>query len=225
MIPHRAFFVWLGQPMPTWAAENIRRFRELNPEFEVIVCEGEGNMPPAWKEQCRTLRGKHGLCQQADLIRVWLLLEHGGWYFDTDFVFLRPMNELYAEFDRFPRGAFLTRHKGRLNLIANGVIGARADSNLLTSLRYALDQTVGRHSQPEWGAFGPQLYTRLITLNPDLAQVADTPLFYPYPDKIQESQRAAKAIYESDYAPEVISENAPGNPYALHFSMQGNLTL
>ena len=225
MIPRRVFFIWLGSPIPGWAAENVRRFRSLNPKFEVSVCGDDEDLPMTWRQRCQTLRGKYALCQQADLIRVWLLLTHGGWYFDTDFVFLRPMDELYDEFSGFPRDAFLTRHKGRLNLIANGVIGAEADSSLLLALRQELEHTIERHSPPEWGDFGPALYTNLIARQPGLAHIADTPLFYPYPDKIKEAKRAANAIYESDYAPEVVSENAPGNPYALHFSMQGDLTL
>ncbi len=224
MIPPDVHFVWLGSPLPSWAAENIRRFVDINPEFAVEL-HGDECLIPEWRGAYAAQDGKYRWSNRSDLVRACILRDRGGWYFDTDFIFLRPMRELYAEFAGFPKGAFLTRHKGEIDLVANGVIGVEADCPFMDVLWEAMNDRVLRVKGTDWGGYGPALYTRLAR-GPAAAMVdvAETPLFYPFPDLVPESRAAAKEIVGSDYDPEVVAR-LTGRAFAMHFSMQGDLDL
>jgi len=218
-IPRAVHFIWIGSDIPQWAAENVRRFRELNPEFSVHV-HGDEILHEGWRPGYEAIAGEHCCSRRADLLRLSALAAFGGgWYFDTDFIFFRSMAELYDEFDEFPRGMLLTRHQGKMDLIANGVIGARDDAEFFQILWRRVSQLASQPINRQWETYGPALYTSLVQQYPTLVHVANTSLFYPFPDRVTEARTEAKRIYREGYR-----HDLPGNPYAMHFSMMDDTT-
>lgn len=91
-IPRLAHFVWLGCPMPPTIARNVARFRELHPGWIVnVVSDVPADMPEDLKRGCDKV---DQLCQRADLIRLWLLKTHGGFYIDADVLAVRSFEPL-----------------------------------------------------------------------------------------------------------------------------------
>lgn len=99
-IPKLAHFIWLGDdPLPETYARCLWEFKELNPDLPTVLweCVPE-EVPQSIKDmvdQCEYPQ------QKSDILRVWLLIQYGGIYFDVDIVWARPLPA-----SMFQRGAF-----------------------------------------------------------------------------------------------------------------------
>ena len=65
-IPRIIHFVWLGPPMPDWAADNIRLFKELNPEFLCHV-HGQEALLPILTPAFNSVSGEHVFARKSDV--------------------------------------------------------------------------------------------------------------------------------------------------------------
>jgi len=101
MIEKTIHYVWLGKgKIPENYAAFIRGWRELHPGWEIIKwsednfdCEGNSWVKAAIEQENWALA--------ADVIRSYVLLNHGGVYLDTDVELLKPLDDLIAENDFF----------------------------------------------------------------------------------------------------------------------------
>lgn len=89
MIPKRAIFYWEGPEMTWLRKQSIETFRVLNPSWTIDVIDGE-DIP---------IRGSTRLAivGRSDWARYKALLAGGGVYFDTDFVFCKPIPDSWLE--------------------------------------------------------------------------------------------------------------------------------
>lgn len=76
-------YVWFGNEEPKWVNCQVNQWRQLCPDFEII----------RWNENNTDIScfpwGKQALKDKkwafvSDLVRLQVLYEQGGWYFDTD---------------------------------------------------------------------------------------------------------------------------------------------
>ena len=83
MIPKRAFFMWEGPGKLSWLRQlSIDTFMKHNPDWQVDLI--------------RVPHKARLLSEQAtDIFRYAELATNGGYYFDTDVVFYRPVPEEY----------------------------------------------------------------------------------------------------------------------------------
>lgn len=169
VIPPIVHFVWLGSPLPTTAANLIKRFKKLNPSLKVkLWTKIPAKMPAVLRAAAEKMPQ---LCQQADLVRLWVLSTHGGIYLDTDIYFLRSMEGL-RHYENF-----IVR--GNDKRIFNGVMGfAKSNPVLCLLLRKAcaLAPTAG----PEMirTLFGPRLVTDFHSEHPGQLNVLPSHYFY-----------------------------------------------
>lgn len=84
LIPRRAFFYWGGTTMPWIRKKSLESFRQLNPDWEVVLLD---------ETYCPDLSAPDQVVR-SDMTRYLALSERGGWYFDTDIVFIRSMDAL-----------------------------------------------------------------------------------------------------------------------------------
>lgn len=83
MIPNRIAFAWVSdKPMSWLRLQSVQTFARHNPGWDITVIHERpaGDLP---------------LDTQADLVRWRWLAERGGWFADTDIVFMRPMPSTY----------------------------------------------------------------------------------------------------------------------------------
>ena len=236
MIPKTINFVWIGPAMPSWAADNIALFRRLNPDF---VCEihGEEALLPFLHPVYAAIDGEHVWSRRCDVLRVSVLLQHGGWYFDADFLPLRPLVEVYRDQANFPRETYLAhgdvvelRHRftpqeaEKRRWIANGIIGTTADSAFLAcALRGIL--MAHRDRQRTWDCYGPRLFTEIVEHYPGIAHVGRMDDWFRL-GGIQERREAYRRIRQAGYTAEAIqTELGDALPYAFHQSMQDEVEL
>ena len=92
LIPRVARFIWIGCSMPAREHAAVDQFRRLHPGWKVEVCRDyPGDMPEALVEEAAA-GGKRA--NQTDVWRLWLLWTRGGFHFDTDMIFVRPVDDL-----------------------------------------------------------------------------------------------------------------------------------
>lgn len=89
MVPKLIHFVWVNPPLPRLVRFVIQRWRGLNPDWQIMMHEkpvSEGSIASLYD------RAKAKV-QKADLVRLDVLNQYGGWYFDTDVIPLAPLSE------------------------------------------------------------------------------------------------------------------------------------
>jgi len=235
-IPKLISFVWIGPPMPDWAQDNIRLFRELNPDFAIQVCDERALLSflrPVYEQ----IEGEHLWSRRSDVLRISVLLQFGGWYFDTDILPLRPLAEVYRDQGGFPRETYLvvgdtvalrhcfaTDEDATRPWIANGIIGTTSDSAFLSSvLRSILMRNC--ENRRGWGDFGPAVFTEIIEHFPGIAHVGRCDDWFRL-DSAADRRTAYKRIREAGYSAESIhTEFGDFLPYGFHHDMQDTLEL
>ena len=94
-------YVWLGsKDVPERFAAFIENWRRLHPEWEVIRWNEE-NFDCESHEWVKLAMRQKNYSLAADVIRSWVLLNHGGVYLDTDVELFKPLDELADENDFF----------------------------------------------------------------------------------------------------------------------------
>jgi hypothetical protein len=83
VIPRRAMFYWEGGEMSWLRKQSIESFRRLNPGWDVALIDGSG-LPIAPKSLL-------SIVHRSDWGRYRALHQYGGFYFDTDIIFTRPI--------------------------------------------------------------------------------------------------------------------------------------
>jgi len=223
-IPRLVHFVWVGPDMPDWARANVEMFKRLNPDFRFLL-HGKEILIEQFRAGYEAIEGKHEWARKSDLLRLSALLKLGGWYFDCDFLPLRPLRDIYDDHDAFPEGCFLTQ--GTPTLVANGIIGAAVNAEFMGVLR----EEVGRLAAPgkslSWGAYGPQLYTALARKHAAAIRIGQQEMFYPFQDRAVSREVYAQLRDEGFNATAIERSfrDFPVMPYMMHMSMQDELEL
>ena len=89
MMEKNIHFVVLGE-LPSWAALNIQRFHDMNPDWLVRFHDGDFIMPNEYRMALAKVEAVGG---QSDIMRLAALDVWGGWYFDWDVYSINPISE------------------------------------------------------------------------------------------------------------------------------------
>ena len=179
MIPRIIHFVWLGSDIPHWFTPILKKFKELNPDYRVET-HGEEALSERYSLPYGHLSRPSS---KSNLLRLSLLREHGGWYFDCDFVPIRPIDDIVADYGNIPRGFFLARQRHDREVspshhVSNGVIGAAPDSRAWA----VVDEEFAKVPGPPYArVFGPDLMTRVAGRCGPAISVGQPKEFYPFP--------------------------------------------
>lgn len=175
MIPRVIHFVWIGGPMPEWALRNICQFRSLNPDYAVRI-HGEDALDP-------TLRAVYDtadqLASKADIIRYCVLAREGGWYFDTDFWPLRPLDDAIRAWQLDGSKLYISKIRGHLSgdrmPYANGILACEAGN---AAMEWIIDRV---RNTPYQGTvtYGPALFNDLVREIPRSLVIAEAPWWFP----------------------------------------------
>ena len=149
MIPKRAIFFWEGPEMSWLRKQSIRSFRTLNPTWEVVVIDGSGIPIPTDSSFEAVLR--------SDWARYRELATNGGFYFDTDIVFCKPIPDSWLNHD-----LILTMCQDRV-ISHIAALGSSRGNAWFAMLDEACGQTFREGEIYSYQFFGIQLATRMAT--------------------------------------------------------------
>lgn len=236
MIPTLIHFVWLGPPMPEWAAKNIELFQKLNPGF-ICRVHDEESLLPFLSSAYHNTTGEHLLSRRSDVLRISVLAQYGGWYFDCDFLPIRSLTEVYRDQGDFPRECYVARgdwvtqrHQvGRSEdkdraWIANGVIGTTANSPFLSCVLRGILLADVRGVQ-SWDGYGPKLFTEIAECFPGIVHIGRFDDWFR-PQSRDECMAAYRRIRNAGYSRVVMMKELGDDlPYAFHVGMQDETEL
>lgn len=149
--------------------KNIDTARELHPGWEILVWQDPVDQAPFrlakyWKKS-------NSGAQLADLIRLEVVFQRGGFYLDSDFVIQRSLEPLrmFEFVVASEDGAMLT----------NAFFGAVPQSAAAKKLIDELDGEEPDWTVPPYATTGPSLFTRELKWRDDVT-VLPRESFYPY---------------------------------------------
>lgn len=103
----RINFVWVNDnDIPKWAVQNVARYRDLNPNYEVKLHAGDANslkrhlckeLLDTW-ETTYSIHGQMQQIIQGDLLKLSIARRLGGWSIDVDTWPFYPMDRLINVF-------------------------------------------------------------------------------------------------------------------------------
>lgn len=211
MLPKLLHFIWIGRPMPDWAAACINEFRRLNPGYEVRL-HGEDILLPEYVPAYSRISD---VCTKSDLLAISAVQRWGGWYWDTDNWPFRGVDGIVEAYQLDGDRMFVAEQHGQRNLalkIANGVLAATPDWSGWSLVREAVVTASTRIGRCD---FGPVLFTCLVDEHPDLFTVGAWPWFYP-----AEIGRAARlfpaCIRGAPRFPRRLAPTGGQLPFAMH---------
>ena len=95
-------YCWFGSPVPEAVRQNVRKWKELNPDFEIIEWN-ESNIDVSRFEFGRRCLEQNKWGFLGDIVRLQALVEHGGFYLDCDVELFQPLSRLPVD-HRFTLG-------------------------------------------------------------------------------------------------------------------------
>ena len=97
MIPKKIHYCWFGgAPKPKLAYRCIDSWKRYCPDFEIIEWN-ESNFDVNMNGYTRMCMEQKKYAFLSDFVRLWVVAEQGGIYFDTDVELIRPIDELLEE--------------------------------------------------------------------------------------------------------------------------------
>lgn len=126
MIPKIIHQVWVGQQEPEFIAKAMQSVKDKNPEYEYILHGNEAIK----KYHLEHLYGEVPHAFIADMIRIRVLQESGGWYLDADMTAKHGLEKLP---DSIHEAEFCTLQTdfGKGLVLANGMIGVSEEYDLI----------------------------------------------------------------------------------------------
>lgn len=188
-------------------------FRRLNPGYEIKI-HGEESLDSDW-------RRRYSRCQKfsskSDIIRYCVLAREGGWYFDSDFWPLRPLDDAVRAWQLDGTTLFISKIRGHLSgdklPYANGILGCAPGH---PAIRYLRDRVL---DTPFMGTvtYGPALVNDLVREMPAKLTVAEPGWFFPV--TIDQTMSAAPYIIQGRSAElRGLREHTAGQlPFGAHF--------
>ena len=97
MIPKKIHYVWFGgKPLTPLAERCLASWREFCPDYEIVRWD-ETNFDVRANRYCREAVAAGKWAFASDYARLWVLVNEGGIYMDTDVEVLRPLDRFLGE--------------------------------------------------------------------------------------------------------------------------------
>ncbi len=223
-IPRIMHFVWVQGEPPAWAKAIMAFWQRMNPHYQLMLHD-ESAVAPEHQHIFDTVltdrTNKNHIVSKADIIRVDVLRQYGGWHIDMDFMPLAPIDEIWHAFQ--PQDFMCLRHfRGRL---CNGFMAATIAARMWEPFYAEWDKP----SNPN--AWGPYSITPLENLKHlNLAVVPPIGSFFP--NAAKEGAPAIKIASDLLTGRTTVGKarrqlSCCGHPpvYAFHIGLGGKQTL
>jgi hypothetical protein len=212
-IPRKVHLIWIGGEPPDYLKLFLGTFQEHFSEFEIKVWGNKEltrkNFPKTidFIRKAKKLQGKQMIddygekmynfklepltyskwAQITDLMRLEIVYNHGGYYFDTTFEILKPMYNLLNRKEKFVGCNEYPRFKNA-DILSNSFFGAIKHSPILHKLLSLRNlNKINLHTMAVDFETGPGYLRRGITTN-DNVHIFPSKLFYPFVEEYSPGQ-------------------------------------
>lgn len=151
MIPRKIHYIWFGgNPLPQEAKDCIASWKKYCPEYEIVRWD-EANFDLGQNSYVEEAYRAKKWAFVSDYARLWILVNYGGVYMDTDVELLKPIDSMlnHRAFSGFESN----------NAIPTGIMGCEKGYTLFREL---LDDYDGRHFLRKDGTF--DLKTNVVAI-------------------------------------------------------------
>lgn len=149
MIPKIIHQIWVGDfKLPRREQKLVNEIRDMHPEYEYMFWTVPPKLPDNvqyWYDKFYSIKN-YAFC--ADLLRIWVVKEFGGFYLDVDFKLVKPLDD-FLNYD----GLFLYHNEEDLT-IPNNIFGAKKN---LDVLNYCIEEI---HINYSW--YGPSWFGNVV---------------------------------------------------------------
>lgn len=129
-IPRIMHFVWVQGEPPDWAKAIMAYWQRMNPHYKLMLHD-ESAVAPEHQHIFDTVltdrTNKNHIVSKADIIRVDVLRQYGGWHIDMDFMPLATLDEIWRAFQ--PQDFMCLRH-WRRDTLCNGLMAGTTDARI-----------------------------------------------------------------------------------------------
>ncbi|MCL1945227.1 MAG: hypothetical protein FWF56_05450 [Firmicutes bacterium] len=139
-IPKKIHYIWLGGgEMSQSIKDCMSTWSKVCPDYEIIAWN-EHNYDMTQNQLIKNAVRAQNWALAADIMRVEILLKHGGIYLDTDVELIKPFDDLLEY-------SFFIGYESKL-WCNNAIIGSQANHSLLKHVLavYNIDATVDKHT-------------------------------------------------------------------------------
>jgi len=212
-IPKRIHLIWIGGEQPDYLKMFIKSFHQHLPEFEIKVWGNKDlnrkNFPKTFDyiKKAKTIHGKQMVdaygekmydfkldpltyskwAQITDLMRLEIVYNNGGYYFDTTFEILKPLYQLFNRKENFVGCNEYPRFKNA-PILSNSFFGAIKNSPILKRLltKNKLNKIDFYEMAVDFET-GPG-YLRSAILKSDNFHIFPSTYFYPFVEEYSPGQ-------------------------------------
>jgi mannosyltransferase OCH1-like enzyme len=212
-IPRKVHLIWIGGEPPDYFKLFLGTFNQYMPEFEIKVWGNKEltrkNFPKTidFIRRAKKLQGKQMIddygekmydfklepltyskwAQITDLMRLEIVFNHGGYYFDTTFEILKPMYNLLNRKEPFVGCNEYPRFKNA-DILSNSFFGAIKHSRILHKLLSLQNlNKINLHTMAVDFETGPGFLRRGITKKDDV-HIFPSNYFYPFVEEYSPGQ-------------------------------------
>ena len=94
MIPKKIHYIWLGgNPLPDMVLKCMESWKKFCPDYEIIRWD-ESNLNLDINRYCREAYDAKKYAFASDVLRYFIIKEHGGIYLDVDVELIKPIDDL-----------------------------------------------------------------------------------------------------------------------------------
>lgn len=139
-IPKKIYYVWLGHnKFPKIVQKNLENWKKVNPEFKIIRID-ESNYDISKYKYVKDAYADKNWAFASDLVRLDVIYNNGGFYFDTDVYFRKNINFL-----RKYQSVWAMENSGLIN--SGLIIGAhKGDRDLRNIINIYKEKTYDRNN-------------------------------------------------------------------------------
>ena len=203
-IPHIIHHIWLGSKLPEKYKPFLDSFRKHNPDWKMILWNEESILNITGFRFAKQFKKISNYGTKSDIARYEILRLYGGFYFDTDFECLKPLDDI-ADCSTFVSGIqFYDKPE-----FGNAMIASSPDTFLINEICNKIKPTNTTDTLAIINTTGPRFITSLFRENLDKidSSVAFLPAEYFFAVPNSESQSVAS----------VKSKYITPNTYGIHY--------
>lgn len=203
-IPHIIHHIWLGSSLPDKYKPFIESFKKYNLDWNFILWDEKKILSlPNFTSKNEFLKASN-FGMKSDIARYAILKEYGGFYFDTDFECLKPLDSIADKSSFIACLQFYDKDE-----FGNAMIASCAHHPLIEKMCNSIKGINSSDIMEIINTTGPGFLTNMIKSNIDIIKPTDALLSAEYFFAVPNS--------ENKNVPAVKNKYITANSYAIHY--------